>query len=670
MSVKLRTCLGFSLVVLLMIGVGVAGFMSLRTVSSQIGNIVYQLEIAKKANTILVDAQDAQAGSLRYIIYGDDTYNDVVTDEQQNVLKNAEEAQSMMKSAANKQVAQAVIDGVGNYKTANAAYYELAQKRIQSGTARAAAAGKVLEAIKAVIDQEYTLIDESIHDSDRGQVTDYKTVANTFRIQQARDAFNRVRIWAQKYQLAVKPEEQDAIAGEWVTDIESTREHLENCQANFKDKVALNNLSNAVSALDDYLAQVQIFRQVNRDQRTVQRDQQKPAADAVMAQAREVRDGVYSFIDSVQQETNEQVAFANTLSIAVLIVATLVGIVAAVFIVRAVVLPVRALTNRLQDIAEGEGDLTQRVDQDRRDEFGELGKWFNTFIKKIHDIVADVKRSATDVASASTEIAATSEEIAAGMEQQSAQVVQVSSAVEEMSSSITEVASRSSEAANHSKEAGADATRGGDVVNRTVAEIQSIAEQVEQSAQSVGALGEKSQQIGEIIEVINDIADQTNLLALNAAIEAARAGEHGRGFAVVADEVRKLAERTQQATEEVSTSITEIQDETKVAVERMESSRGQVQTGVELAQEAGTALERIVTGADQVASGVTNIAASCEEQSAAAEQVSQNVDQISSVVKQSSEGASQAAAAAAQLSGNAETLQRLVGQFKLESTSP
>ncbi len=369
-----------------------------------------------------------------------------------------------------------------------------------------------------------------------------------------------------------------------------------------------------------------------------------------------------------EEQLSEVYASANSLRNAILFGAGLIALVVTgigLLFARSLTKPIQALVDRLKDIAEGEGDLTQRVDQDRADELGELGKWFNVFVQKIHEVISEVRDAAHEVAGASTEIAASSEEMATGISEQNTQLMQITAAIEEMSTSVVEVAQKSVDAANNASESGRVAEEGGKVVAETISGMNQINEAVSASAASVSELGKRGEQIGQIISVINDIADQTNLLALNAAIEAARAGEHGRGFAVVADEVRKLADRTTKATEEIGESITAIQSETSLAVERMTTGTQQVRIGVDKATVAGQRLEEIVTKAQDVAGMIQSIAAAAEEQSAASEQVSQGVQSVSESSSQSAQGASQAAQAAAQLSGKAEQLQMLVERFKL-----
>lgn len=314
----------------------------------------------------------------------------------------------------------------------------------------------------------------------------------------------------------------------------------------------------------------------------------------------------------------------------------------------------------------GEGDLTQRIELDRSDEIGKLAIWFNTFLDNLSNMVSEIRGTSQSVASASGEIAASAEEMAAGLQEQETQTQQVAAAVEELSQSVTEVAAKSSDATSASEESQHLAEEGGNVVRSTVEEMEGIATEVSASAQTINALGEQSEKIGEIIAVINDIADQTNLLALNAAIEAARAGEHGRGFAVVADEVRKLAERTTQATEEVSSSIRGIQGETISAVQRIEAGSERVGRGVELANQAGSSLETIVQGSKSVQGMVQDIAAAANEQASASDEIARAIENISGVTRQSSEGAGQASQAAGELAHQAEQLMTLVGRFKVE----
>lgn len=330
---------------------------------------------------------------------------------------------------------------------------------------------------------------------------------------------------------------------------------------------------------------------------------------------------------ALDKEAESTMAGAQVMTVGGIVIACLVGTVCAVLIARSTVRPIRSLIDRLKDIAQGEGDLTQRVDENRADELGELGRWFNLFVAKVHDVIVEVSLSASEVAAASTEIAASNEEMAAAVE---------------------EVSAQTSQATGTASTAGRVAEEGGKVVQDTVRGIMSLNEAATSSADCVSDLFKRSEQIGDVIAVIRDIADQTNLLALNAAIEAARAGEHGRGFAVVADEVRKLAERTGTATEEVSKSITDIQTKTTEAVELMNRSKSLADEGSQSANQAGERLTTIVTSAREVAT---------------------LIEQISSATTEVGASVAQSATASTQLSTKAEGLRSLVLQFKVQPRS-
>ncbi len=357
-------------------------------------------------------------------------------------------------------------------------------------------------------------------------------------------------------------------------------------------------------------------------------------------------------------------ASATFMMVASAVSGILVASIIAVLIVNKIVKTLLAVVERMRRVASG--DLSgDPIPVTTRDEIGQLAQATNEMQQGLREIVKSITANSEQVSAAATEVAATSEQMAASSDHQRAQLTQVAAAIEEMAATVTEVSGRTGEVSRQSTEAGDQATEGGQIVRRTVEEMGQIANQVESTSAAVGQLSERAVQIGEILTVINDIADQTNLLALNAAIEAARAGEHGRGFAVVADEVRKLAERTQEATQEVSRSITEIQTSTGEATEMMGASKDRVTQGVQLARQAGDSLESIVRGSTTVAQSIDSIAAAVEEQSATSAEIARSIEVISAAADEATQGANQAAAAATQLSSNAESLRELVSRFKV-----
>ena len=313
------------------------------------------------------------------------------------------------------------------------------------------------------------------------------------------------------------------------------------------------------------------------------------------------------------------------------------------------------------------GDLSVEIEVTSNDETGKLLAAMKIMTENLRSIIGKVADTSTQVAAAANQLHSTAELTATGAEEVAAQAGTVATAGEEISATSSDIANNCQMAAEAALRASQSANSGSEVVERTVAVMGQIAAQVQATARTVESLGERSDQIGAIIGTIEDIADQTNLLALNAAIEAARAGEHGRGFAVVADEVRALAERTTRATKEIGGMIKAIQNETKGAVTAMEQGVQQVEAGTVEAAKSGDALRDILEQINAVSMQVNQIATAAEEQTATTGEISSNMTQITQVVQDTAGGAHQSAAAAAQLSGNAEELQRLVRQFKLQA---
>lgn len=314
------------------------------------------------------------------------------------------------------------------------------------------------------------------------------------------------------------------------------------------------------------------------------------------------------------------------------------------------------------------GELKAKVELQKNSDLYELGQTVNRMIEDLNATMLGVNEAVEATASAANEISSSTEELAAGTQEQSNQTHEVAGAVEQMSKNIIETSNGAITAAGKAKEASIKAQKGSIVVDDTVKGMNLIAEIVNNSAHTIQELGKSSDQIGEIVQVIDDIADQTNLLALNAAIEAARAGEQGRGFAVVADEVRKLAERTTKATKEIAEKIKRIQNDTKSAVISIKKGTDEVENGKELTHKLGEVFKEIADEIELITSISNQTVSANEEMSNGAEQISRSMDGISSVTQQSAAGTQEIARAAEDLTRLTLKLQGLLGKFHIDDS--
>ncbi|HUI09949.1 MAG TPA: methyl-accepting chemotaxis protein [Bacteroidota bacterium] len=364
------------------------------------------------------------------------------------------------------------------------------------------------------------------------------------------------------------------------------------------------------------------------------------------------------------EASNASAASAGFVVIAVLAAALAAGVGLSILIAGRIGRSLRSLVADAERLAGG--DLTVTVVQTSRDEVGKLAAGFGAMVSSLRETIVQLVETSGAVAAASAQISASTEEMAAGSQEQSSQASEVASAVEEMSRTVAEntrLASTTAANANSGKQA---AEQGGRAVEETVEGMNSIAETIKVVSSTVKDLGNSSEQIGDIVGVIDDIADQTNLLALNAAIEAARAGEQGRGFAVVADEVRKLAEKTTKATREIGGMITGVREKIEWAVAAADEGTVRAQKGIELANRAGVELQTIVSLSQQLTDMVSQIAAASEEQASASEQISKNIAAISAVSAQTGNATQQIAHAAGDLNRLTELLQERGRRFKVE----
>ncbi len=390
----------------------------------------------------------------------------------------------------------------------------------------------------------------------------------------------------------------------------------------------------------------------------------------------ELRDALSRMEDLENKLSVDAVADGNRVEAStrlMLIVCTLIGCALAIVIAFALVRFVTRATGEMVAVIQqiGQNNLAiPDIEVACQDELGRAGLALNEMKRNLSDVVRTIAHSAEQVASASEELSSGATQTAESARNQSNQTVQATTAMHEMSSTVQQISEHSQAAADTSRQAADVAKKGGQVVEAVLASMQNIADATTKTAGQVTALGKGSEEIGKIIAVIDDIADQTNLLALNAAIEAARAGEQGRGFAVVADEVRKLAERTTKATKEIAAMIESIQSETHSAVKAMELGKQEVHAGVEKTSASGEALKEIIAMSEKVGDMIAQIATAATQQSAATEQVNANVSQISSATQESAAAADQAAKACADLSSLALDLQKVVNQFRIENTNP
>ena len=356
-------------------------------------------------------------------------------------------------------------------------------------------------------------------------------------------------------------------------------------------------------------------------------------------------------------------AEARTYQIAAALLALLFGVLAAWVITRQITKPLQETLDVVERIAGG--DLTHNLQINRRDELGVLQQGIQRMGATLRDLIGGIRDSVTQIASAAEELSAVTEQTSAGVNSQKVETDQVATAMHEMTATVQEVARNAEQASVAATTADEEARQGDKVVAEAIAQIEKLAEEVRRSTEAMNSLQKESDKIGSVMDVIKAVAEQTNLLALNAAIEAARAGEAGRGFAVVADEVRGLAQRTQKSTEEIEGLVASLQTGTQQVANVMLSSRGLTDSSVELTRRAGTSLENITRTVSNIQAMNQQIAAAAEQQSSVAEEISRSILNVRDVSEQTAAASEETAASSVELARLGNQLQMLVSHFRV-----
>ena len=411
--------------------------------------------------------------------------------------------------------------------------------------------------------------------------------------------------------------------------------------------------------LDDALAHYQHALQVYADTDKTITDMRKEMTDygsGILNRS----DALYTI--QLERRDNES-ANANTIQLVSTLLVLLFGILAAVIITRQITRPLRETLEVVERIAGG--DLSHNLRVTRRDDLGVLQQGIARMGTTLRELIGGIRDGVTQIASAAEELSAVTEQTSAGVNSQKVETDQVATAMHEMAATVQEVARNAEEASEAAVVADQQAREGDKVVGEAIAQIEKLAVEVGQSSEAMDHLKRESDKIGSVLDVIKSVAQQTNLLALNAAIEAARAGEAGRGFAVVADEVRSLAQRTQKSTEEIEALIEGLQSGTRQASSSMDSSRTLTHSSVELTRRAGEALGSITRTVSTIQGMNQQIAAAAEQQSAVAEEINRSVLNVRDVSEQTAAASEETAASSTELARLGTHLQTLVGRFKV-----
>jgi methyl-accepting chemotaxis protein len=639
LSMGKKLMLGFAVVLVLTLGVAGTGFYAVESILGR----VHQLEQLSRVNAAILEARgqerdyaltrnEASAAALRSTL---------------GRLNQELDALAETSSEQEQQLLQEIRSDAAIYSGQFAEYGQLIdrgaelRKRMDETAQNSREEFEYIELDMYDAVRELRLEGDHLKGSDpltlaesasglTKKILDLRTFENVFIANSSEEA---VKAWGEAY------EDVTSIGGglkNWLNDEQKT------------------TMDGALAALANYKQAFDEFRASRGNRVALEQDMVKQA-QSIIDTADKAMTGATEAMDSQRRSAYLMLGVITLLAVAL-------GLVAAVAISRMIVVPLRYTVQLAQRVADG--DLSQSEVVTRRDELGQLQQAMYGMTESLRGLIGRIGGGVGQIAAAAEQLSAVTAQTSTGVQKQREETDQVATAMHQMAATVQEVAQNAEQASLAARQADEQARQGDRVVKDAIGQIDSLSAEVELSAHAIEELNAESGRIGSVLEVIRAVAEQTNLLALNAAIEAARAGEQGRGFAVVADEVRALARRTHDSTEEIEGLIGNLQRVAQKSVEQMQTSRNLTLRTVELANEAGAALGRITDSVSTIEQMNQQIAAASEEQSAVAENISESVTRVRDIGEQSASGSEQTASASAELARLGLELQGLVARFR------
>ncbi|MCR8933553.1 methyl-accepting chemotaxis protein [Pseudomonas sp. A4] len=626
-SVKRKLGIGFGLVLLLTLLITFTGWTGMSGIISRgdkLGFISSLNELTKDLRLARMD-YDMRRGDQ-----GPGAVNELLA----KLDSGLREARGMIEQPADAAMVDQQLAAVAEYKRA---FGEMTQATVQREDARSKLGANADNAVAKVGEVEKALLQGD-------SVAQYNAVIELSKLLQ------QARYQVRGYTYSGKADaEQPAL-----TAIENALKNLESLPGRVPEQ-HIANLQQATDSLKAYRAAVSQFRD-SQVKNAAALTAMSAQGDILIAVSKKLTES-----QTVVRDTDA--AHAKNMLLIATALALVFGLIAALAITRQIIIPLNQTLQVAERVAAG--DLTQNLVSLRRDELGQLQRSMQSMTQGLRELIGGISDGVTQIASAAEELSAVTEQTSAGVNNQKVETDQVATAMNEMAATVQEVARNAEEASEAAVAADQQAREGDKVVGEAIAQIERLAAEVSHSTEAMGELKRESDKIGSVLDVIKSVAQQTNLLALNAAIEAARAGEAGRGFAVVADEVRSLAQRTQKSTEEIEELIVGLQNGTQQVATIMDNSRTLTDSSVELTRRAGGSLESITRTVSAIQAMNQQIAAAAEQQSAVAEEINRSVLNVRDVSDQTSAASEETAASSVELARLGTHLQTLVGRFKV-----